>query len=159
MAYCAPMSAVRIQWAGLSDLDAVREIFRAASLWNVGDRDTLLAHPEVLVLPDDGVVERRTLVAVDGDGVIVGFATLQVLDQRAWELEDLFVAPAHMRRGIATALAEDLVSRAGRTVDRIEVTANPHAMAFYRSVGFVDDGVSETRFGPAPRMRLDVHHR
>ena len=36
------------------------------------------------------------------------------------------------------------------------MTANPHAMPFYRSVGFVDDGVAETRFGPAPRMRLSV---
>jgi len=41
-------------------------------------------------------------------------------------------------------------------VAAIEVTANPHAMAFYRSVGFVDDGVAETQFGPAPRMRLSV---
>lgn len=153
------MSAVRIRWAGIGDLDALREIFRSASLWNTGDRDTLLAHPEVLVLPDDGVVERRTRVAVDGDGgVIVGFATLQILGPRARELEDLFVDPAHMRRGIATALVQDLVSTAGRGVDRIEVTANPHAMAFYRSVGFVDDGVTETRFGPSPRMRLDVRH-
>ena len=39
------------------------------------------------------------------------------------------------------------------------MTANPHAMAFYRSVGFVDDGVAETRFGPAPRMRLSVGAR
>jgi hypothetical protein len=29
-------------------------------------------------------------------------------------------------------------------------------MEFYRSVGFVDDGVAETQFGPAPRMRLSV---
>lgn len=36
----------------------------------------------------------------------------------------------------------------------IEVTANPHAMAFSRSVGF--DGVAQTRVGPAPRMRLSV---
>jgi hypothetical protein len=40
--------------------------------------------------------------------------------------------------------------------DRVEVTANPHAMAFYESVGFSHDGVAQTLFGPAPRMRLDV---
>jgi hypothetical protein len=33
---------------------------------------------------------------------------------------------------------------------------NPHAMAFYESVGFTHDGVTQTQFGPAPRMRLDV---
>jgi hypothetical protein len=41
-------------------------------------------------------------------------------------------------------------------VSRIEVTANPHAMAFYERAGFVPDGTAETRFGAAPRMRLDL---
>jgi ribosomal protein S18 acetylase RimI-like enzyme len=59
-----------------------------------------------------------------------------------------------MRRGVATALVRSLQNEAD--VAWIEVTANPHAMAFYRSVGFVDDGVAETQFGPAPRMRLSV---
>jgi len=34
------------------------------------------------------------------------------------------------------------------------VTANPHALGFYRTVGFVDCGVAETEFGAAPRMVL-----
>ncbi len=142
-----------IRPAGPADLDAIREIFRAASLWNEGDRAALLAHPEVLEFPDDAVVDGRLRVAVDDDGTVLGFATVTPCPD-AWELEDLFVDPAHMRRGIATALVRHLVAEAD--VPWIEVTANPHAMAFYRSVGFVDDGVAETRFGPAPRMRLSV---
>jgi hypothetical protein len=39
---------------------------------------------------------------------------------------------------------------------RIDVTANPDAVAFYESVGFVAVGEAETRFGPAPRMRLEI---
>jgi len=35
-----------------------------------------------------------------------------------------------------------------------EVTANPHALAFYRAVGFIDCGVAETDFGTASRMVL-----
>ena len=77
-------------------------------------------------------------VAVD-EGVVVGFATITA-GADAWELDDLFVAPAHMRRGFATALVRHLLAEAD--VAAIEVTANPHAMAFYRSVGFVDDGVA-----------------
>ena len=56
-----------------------------------------------------------------------------------------------MRQGIATALVRDLAT----TVPRIELKANPHALAFYESVGFVEDGVAETPGGPAVRMRLD----
>ena len=98
------------------------------------------------------MLDGRVRVAVD-EGVVVGFATVTP-GADVWELDDLFVAPEHMRRGFATALVRHLVAEAD--VAAIEVTANPHAMAFYRSVGFVDDGVAETRFGPAPRMRLSV---
>ena len=98
------------------------------------------------------MVDGRVRVAVDGD-IVVGFATITPTGD-AWELDDLFVAPEHMRRGFATALVRHLLAEAD--VAAIEVTANQHAMAFYRSVGFVDDGVAETRFGPAPRMRLSV---
>ena len=55
---------------------------------------------------------------------------------------------------ITVAMVKDRLAEAD--VAAIEVTANPHAMAFYRSVGFVDDGVAQTRFGPAPRMWLSV---
>ncbi len=149
------MSTVR--QATLSDFDAVQETFRAASLWNTGDRDALLAHPEVLVFEDTAIVEGRVRVAVDDDGEVVGFATPRPVGEGVWELDDLFVAPRHMRRGFATKLIEDLVGwAADQGVARIQVTANPHAMQFYRSVGFVDDGVAETQFGPAPQLRLDV---
>jgi GNAT superfamily N-acetyltransferase len=141
----------------LSDLDAVQEIFRTASLGNAGDRDALLAHPEVLVFEDTAIVEGRTRVAVDDDGEVVGFATPRPLRERVWELDDLFVAPRHMRRGFATKLIQDLVGGAvEQGVDHIQVTANPHAMQFYRSVGFIDAGVAGTRFGPAPLLRLDI---
>jgi len=37
---------------------------------------------------------------------------------------------------------------------RIDVFANPQAVAFYERVGFRASGVAETRFGSAPRMSL-----
>jgi hypothetical protein len=40
----------------------------------------------------------------------------------------------------------------------IEVTANPHADGFYRSVGFEPVHACETPFGPALRMRLAIPH-
>ena len=67
---------IEIRPARADDLAAVRRIFRDASLWNEGDRAALLAHPEHLVLAEDGSVEGRMRVAVDAGGAIVGFATL-----------------------------------------------------------------------------------
>ena len=139
-----------------ADLRVVRDVYRNASLSNAGDRADLLAHPEHLILGPEGLNEGRTLVA-DEDGSVVGFATWATADG-VTELEDLFVDPGWRRRGIATALVKGIaeVVRA-RGVERLEVTANPHAMGFYTAGGFIPCGVAITEFGQAPRMVLAIH--
>jgi ribosomal protein S18 acetylase RimI-like enzyme len=136
-----------------ADLAAASSVYRRASLSNAGDRDSLLAHPEYLILGPEGLAEGRTHVA-EQDGSVVGFATWAET-AGIIELEDLFVDPGSRRRGIATALVNRIaeVLRA-RGEERLEVTANPHALEFYRAAGFTDCGVAETDFGAAPRMVL-----
>ena len=152
------VSIVRIRAGCASDLAALRDLFRRSSLSNEGDRDLLLARPEVLELADEGITEGRTQVAVGADDGILGFITTRLLDECVLEVEDLFVDPDWMRTGVASRLVEDLVATARRNgVRRIEVTANPHANSFYRRVGFVQGHDSETRLGGAPRMYLTLH--
>jgi GNAT superfamily N-acetyltransferase len=137
------------------DMTALRDVFRRSSLSNDGDRANLLAYPDALELSDLAVTQGRTRAAVADDG-IVGFATwLSAGD--AMEVEDLFVDPERMRQGFGRALVLDLIAIArGRGVRRVEVTANQNALAFYEEVGFLVSHEVETRFGPAPRMHLDV---
>lgn len=139
----------------LADLPAAAEVYRSASLSNAGDRDNLLAHPEHLILRPEGLAEGRTYVAEE-DGSLVGFGTWIEADGTI-ELEDLFVHPGWMKRGIATALVDRIagVLRV-RGEQRLEVTANPHALGFYNTAGFIDCGVAETDFGAAPRMVLAI---
>jgi GNAT superfamily N-acetyltransferase len=138
-----------------ADLAAATGVYRRASLSNAGDRHNLLAHPEYLILEPEGLAEGRTYVAEE-DGSLVGFATWVEIAGTV-ELEDLFVDPGYLRRGIATALVSRItdVLRA-RGVQRLEVTANPDALGFYRTVGFIDCGITETEFGSAPRMVLTI---
>jgi len=138
-----------------ADLAAAATVYRRASLSNVSDRDNLLAHPEYLILRPEGLAEGRTYVAEE-DRSLVGFATWAETNGTV-ELEDLFVDPSYRRRGIATALVGRIaeVLRA-RGTERLEVTANPDAMGFYRAAGFIDCGVAATAFGAAPRMVLSI---
>jgi GNAT superfamily N-acetyltransferase len=141
-----------------ADLPACSGVYRRASLSNAGDRDNLLAHPEYLILGPEGLAEGRMYVAEE-DGSVIGFATWAWAAQAggAIELEDLFVDPDWRRRGIATALVAHIVDvLRTRGVRCLEVTANPHAEAFYSAAGFVDCGVAETAFGPSPRKRLTI---
>jgi hypothetical protein len=43
-----------------------------------------------------------------------------------------------------------------RGATRIDVVANPQAVALYQAVGFSAVGEAQTRFGPAPRMSLCI---
>lgn len=138
-----------------ADLTAASDVYRSASLSNEGDRDNLLAHPEYLVLGPEGLAEGRTYVAEEA-GSLVGFATW-LRAGGTFELEDLFVDPGWRRRGIAAALVTRIARvLRERDVQRLEVTANPHALGFYRAAGFTDCGAAATDFGTAPRMVLTI---
>jgi GNAT superfamily N-acetyltransferase len=146
---------VQVRPAIAADLPALRRLFRRSSLSNEGDRELMLAHPELVGPSDAAVAGGRTRVAVAADDTIRGFATWRRLEQGALDLEDLFVDPDWMRTGVGRRLVADILALAAREgIDRVEVTANPHADAFYRSVGFVHVGETETEFGPAARMEL-----
>jgi GNAT superfamily N-acetyltransferase len=144
---------VVIRKGQLDDLDAVRDVYRRSSLSNEGDRDALLARPEILELSERPIAQGRTQVAVVGDRV-VGFATTSRRGS-ALELDSLFVDPDHMRRGVGRALVLDAAAAAQRRgLSRIEVTANQHAVGFYTHAGFVAIGTVDSALGPAPRMEL-----
>ncbi len=149
------MASYQIREAQPSDVAAVSEVYRRSSLSNAGDRDQLLANPDSLVFDPASVHDGRTRVAL-ADGRIVGFATTTTVGEVA-ELDDLFVDPDWMRRGVATQLVIDAeaVARSGGAT-RVEVTANDHALAFYLQIGFVAGGRVETQFGAGTRMRLDL---
>ena len=134
-------------------MEELQGVFQRASLSNEKDRVALLEHPEWLMLSDRGVLEGRMRVAVGDDDAVVGFATYLISDGVA-ELEDLFVDPPWMRRGVGQALVMDIAARLQELhFETVEVTANPHAMPFYEHLGFVEDRIVETQLYPAPRMR------
>jgi GNAT superfamily N-acetyltransferase len=147
-----------IRTARVGDLTVVRDIYRRSSLSNDGDRRALLANPDALIFDDAPVREQRTRVALSGER-IVGFATTNPVGD-VDELDDLFVDPDWMRRGIALDLVVDATAIArNHGATRIEVTANGHALAFYAAAGFILDEMTETRFGPGYRMHLDVERQ
>jgi GNAT superfamily N-acetyltransferase len=149
------VQSVLIREARSSDVGVLSELYRRSSLSNDGDRDQLLAAPGALIFDAAAVRDGRTRVA-EVDGRIVGFASAHAGVDTA-ELDDLFVDPDWMRRGVATQLMADIgeVMRS-RGMTRIEVTANDHALAFYTQVGFVAGARVTTQLGVGTRMRLEL---
>jgi ribosomal protein S18 acetylase RimI-like enzyme len=142
-----------IRDATADDRPAINAVYPRASLSNEGDRELLLAHPDVLELTEAELANGRTRVAVI-DGRVVGFAQFVAHTDRL-ELDGLFVDPDHMRRGIARDLVLDAAAIGlADGLGHIEVTGNDHARGFYESMGFVGFGVEVTPLGvTAARLR------
>lgn len=149
-------SGLTLRTAVAADLPELKQVYREASLSNAGDAPLLLAQPEYLEFAGDGIAAGQTLVAVD-DGRVVGFGTVVPGQDDGPELEDLFVHPDWMRRGIARDLVRQLaVVARDEGHQRLWVTGNPHARAFYRAAGFLDVGQVGTELGSGFRMYLDL---
>lgn len=119
-------------------------------------REQLAAHPDAIELPAEQITAGLVRVA-EQDGVVVGFAVLLERSGDACELDGLFVEPDRMRTGIGRRLVQDAEQIAReRGATRIDVVANPQAVAFYAALGFTTTGEAQTRFGSAPRMSLSI---
>jgi GNAT superfamily N-acetyltransferase len=127
-----------------------------ASLSKETDRIVLVEHPERLVFAISPQLGARVRVASVEPDLLVGFATT-VPEHGALELVDLFTDPDWMRRGVATALIDDITTFA-RTlnVSRVSVVGNMHALDFYNHVGFIADRYVATEFGQGIRMHLAI---
>jgi GNAT superfamily N-acetyltransferase len=144
----------RIRDAGPGERQALEALqLRSSLVWEEYRAD-LLANPDAIEIPPEQMA--RVRVAEDGDEVL-GFSLVLEPDRGACELEGLFVEPSVMRGGVGRALVDDAAKRArAEGADRIEVTANPRALAFYERLGFLPSGTVETRFGPGLRMQLPL---
>ena len=120
----------------LSDLDAVEPIERASypTPWSRGMFVTELSKPS-----------SRSLAAVaDETGELVGYLILsRYVD--AWHVMNVAVAPAHRRRGVASALLGSLLAESDPDAQRgytLEVrVSNVAAIALYERFGFRSSGV------------------
>lgn len=94
----------------------------------------------------------RLWVAVDGDNVLVGFATALVIDSKA-HLHEVSVDPSHGRRGIGRRLVEAVCDWAvSQGFDRITLSTFrdiPWNAPFYSQLGFTE--LPKSEWGPGIR--------
>ena len=148
------MPSIRDATAGEAPaLEALQR--RSSDVWEEY-REQLAAHPDAVELPEKFVSNEWVRVAVDAEDRPLGFSVVIPTEGRVHELDGLFVEPDQMSCGVGRALVEDAAARASaQGAEALEVTAGP-AQGFYERVGFVLTGVTQTRFGPAVRLRRDL---
>src|SRR6476660_4305675 len=124
------MSDIVIRPALQTERSSLEALQWRASLANPGDRDSLLANPDAIALPDEQIADGHVLVA-QLDGVIVGFAAVLPRPDGNAELDALFVEPSLWKRGVGRLLVDQCADLARRRASRIlHVVGNPHAEGF-----------------------------
>lgn len=150
----ASQPALAIRFAQAGERQYLEDLQRRASLENEADRPFLIAHPDAIALPADHIASQSTLV-VESKGAVAGFAVVLQREDGDAELDGLFVEPGHWRNGFGrrlVAASADLARQRGARF--LYVTGNPEALDFYGRCGFILIGLTETRFAPAPVLRL-----
>ena len=152
-----PTFVHRIRDARRAEAAALASLQRRSSdVWEEY-RAQLAANPGVIEPPHQAIAEGRVRVAVDASQRRLGFSVVLAPEDGRVELDDLFVEPDAMERGVGRLLVADVVSRAAALhATCVDVTANPNALGFYERVGFRVTGEVETLFGRGIRMRLDL---
>ena len=93
------------------------------------------------------------------DGEILGFYALSVAGQKA-ELEHMWVTPASIGTGIGKELFLDAMEKAAALeVGVVEISADPNAAGFYRRMGAMQtgetDSVVDGHVRKLPRMKIE----
>lgn len=144
---------IRIRLAVREEREALEALQRRASLNNPGDREALLANPDMVQLPLQQIAEGRVYVAEEA-AIIRGYAALAPGPDRDLELDALFVEPQCWRQGIGRALVEHCARVAAEAGARhLHVVGNPHAEDFYFACGFELYGMRAVRFGTGLLMK------
>ena len=147
------MSDVVIRPARPAERALLEALQWRASLANPGDRDSLLANPDAIVVPAEQIADGHVVVA-ESDDVIVGFAAVMPRPDGNAELDALFVEPTLWKRGVGRLLVDHCAEVARRRASHIlHVVGNPHAEGFYVACGFKTAGAVETRFGSGLSMQ------
>jgi ribosomal protein S18 acetylase RimI-like enzyme len=138
-----------------ADLTALAR--RAKAHWDY-DPDLLARFAEDIEIPEEAIAAREVRVLEDADGSVLGVARL--VAGRPAILEDLWVEPSAIGRGVGRRLWEDAVERARADGHgAIELDADPNAVGFYERMGAIrigDTPSSIVRGRTLPRMRYDL---
>ena len=147
------MSDPVIRRAQIPEQKNLEELERRAGLANRGDREAILAHPEIIEVPLEQIAAGDVFV-LEANGIVAGFASVKSRQDGDTDLDGLFVDPVMQRRGYGRLLVEHCAAVARARGSRyLHVIGNLHAEAFYLATGFDRLGPCETRFGPALLMR------
>jgi len=152
-----PSTHVRVRRARPDEGELIREIARASKGYWGYEQELIDTWVAGLDLSPSGLRHEEFYVA-DVDGRLVGWSAIIDKDEVCW-LDDLWIAPEFIGRGVGTTLFEHAVARARELgAARVELEAERHSVGFYEKMGmrYVRDGEPGVWGRISPVMALEI---
>ncbi|MFQ1062402.1 GNAT family N-acetyltransferase [Bordetella trematum] len=133
----ADLPGVSLRPASLADRQMLADLALASkAVW--GYDAAMLASWRAELTPRVGCIAQRPFVLAESAGRCLGFYSLQppAGDGEGWALDNLWVAPDSIGRGLGRLLLADARALArSRGIELLHIDADPHAEPFYLSQG------------------------
>ncbi len=140
-------AALNIRPAKPEEAEALTRLTLASKrYWGYSDEQMQAWKPQLTVSPDY-IAKNLVLVATEGD-VLCGYASRIQEPEEArvqigehvicggWYLDNLFILPEYMRRGIGVALLREILLRSrAEHISSLYIVSDPNARAFYERMG------------------------
>ena len=130
---------------------------RSKAHWGYSESQIIAWHDQ-LVISQNEIMEGRVWIGTLAD-TIVGYYSYEVLSTSAIKLDNLFLDPAYIGKGLGKVLMQDFLDRAKQQgFQTATLNAEPYAEPFYRGFGFqvVDQLNSSIPGRSLPVMELNL---
>ena len=104
-------------------------------------------------------IKEHNVYKLTVNNLIIGYYSYFFKDEKEIELDNLFILPEYIGKGLGKYLVLDFLNRIkDQKAERIILDSEPNAESFYSKMGFVKIGEFETsiknRFMPIMEMKL-----
>jgi len=130
---------------------------KSKAFWGYSE-DLLLVWDDALTITED-YIKKNEVYKFSTENKIVGYYSYIVEENLTIKLDNLFLIPQYIGKGLGTLLMNDFLNRIqNQNYKRVYLESEPYAEGFYKKHGFITIGTLETavneRFMPVMELEL-----
>ncbi|MFH6934368.1 GNAT family N-acetyltransferase [Flavobacterium sp. FlaQc-30] len=149
---------MKIEKANITENEILTSITKKSKAYWGYSAEQIQEWDKNLTISQDYIKEHN-VYKLSINNLIIGYYSYFFRDEKEIELDNLFILPEYIGKGLGKYLVLDFLNRIkDQKVERIILDSEPNAESFYSKMGFVKIGEFETsiknRFMPIMEMKL-----
>lgn len=149
---------MKIEKANITDNEILTSITKKSKAYWGYSAEQIQEWDKNLTISQDYIKEHN-VYKMSVNNLIIGYYSYFFRDEKEIELDNLFILPEYIGKGLGKYLVLDFLNRIkDQKAERIILDSEPNAEDFYAKMGFVKIGEFETsiknRFMPIMEMKL-----